>query len=85
MTPISLFARNEQIIRAYEEALDGRDAADVSVFDLAPHIFASVPGVTIKEIVDALRWSARQCEREADALERFGMQKFGTGDGGGAP
>ena len=71
MVIVNLNERFERIERAYLAALDGRDPKTVSIFDLLPAIFAAVPDTTDKEIVDALRWSARKDLREADQLERW--------------
>jgi hypothetical protein len=78
---MNTLARNKQIIAAYDEALDGRDLAedDVEIEELLPHIFKAVPGVTTEEIKTALRWSAEQGFREADALEAEGRQKEAAG------
>jgi hypothetical protein len=70
MTVVNPNERFERIERAYAAALDGRDATTVSIFHLLPAIFDAVPDTTDKEIVDALRWSARKSFREADQIER---------------
>jgi hypothetical protein len=73
-----LFARYEAIIAAYAAALDGRDPSTVSILDLLPGVYERVPGVTNHEIAAALKWSARQKEREAATLEKIQTrQKFG--------
>lgn len=69
MPIVKLNERFERIERAYLEALAGRDPESVDVVQLLPAIFDAVPDTTINEIVDALRWSARKCFREADRLE----------------
>jgi hypothetical protein len=71
-TPVTrLYARFEQIERAYAAALDRRDPESVNVLGLLPAIFAAVPDTTTREIAAALRWSARKNMREADKLERW--------------
>jgi hypothetical protein len=78
---MNTLARNKQIMSAYEAALGGRDLVevDVEIEELLPYIFKAVPGVTITEIQTALRWSAEQGYREADALEAEGRQKKAAG------
>ena len=70
--PPRLFARYEIIIRAYEAALAGRDPGSVDIGELLPVIHRLVPGVEDDEIVGALRWSARQDQREAEPLTWWG-------------
>jgi hypothetical protein len=71
MTTNRFFARYEKIIAAYAAELDGRNPSDISIFDLTPAIFKAVPDATLDEIVDALEWSARQHEIEAQELRRL--------------
>ena len=70
MNVIRLNERFERIERAYVAALEGREAASLSVIELMPVVFAAVPDTTAQEIAEALRWSARKDLREADELEK---------------
>jgi len=84
MTVINPFERFERIEWAYIAALGDRDPAIVDIGDLLPAIFAAVPDATVKEIAEALRWSARKNFREADALERWSQRKRDLDDPGAA-
>lgn len=64
-----LNARNKQILDAYTDALAERDPANVEIEELLPHIFDTVPGVTVDEIQIALEWGSRQYSKEVRELE----------------
>jgi hypothetical protein len=69
--------RYQQIIAAYEAALDGRQPGEVSIEALCPSIFAGVPNLTVEELRTALRLSATAIEHEREQLERYGQARFG--------
>jgi hypothetical protein len=75
-------ARSNQILAAYNAALAGRDPADVEIGELLPSIFATVPGVPVREIKAALIAEGERLEREASELEAWGAKRHGANDNG---
>jgi hypothetical protein len=64
--PDAMIAKSKQILDAYDEALKGRDHVDidVEVEEIFPHIFKTVPDVTLAEIMMTLRFDGERRARE---------------------